>query len=389
MNPCADLLADHPELGVTIAELNQMLDKVKKQVFLNRNNAAFLGSVMCSVEFYWSFENETAWTDGIRLGWNPKDFLRCSEGERKATLLHELWHVAMLHQIRRGSRCPDVWNIACDYRINNNLLRDGFEILSNGWWVFDLKIDAGGLKSEEEIYDLLMKNALPKPLKPMGDLKPGGENPNVAGLVAAAIRGIQAAEMAGEAGNLPSNYKAMLNNFLEPVIPWRNVLARWMTDLMDDPEFSWRKRNRRFTEMYMPSSEMPEGRLETLVYFLDVSGSITKKDIIRFNSEVKYVQEVLRPQKLMLIQFDVDITHIREFTENEPFEEVEITGGGGTSLRPVREWIEENKPTAAIVFSDLFCTPMMPLTRDIPMIWAVVNNKHPQVPFGEVIIVKD
>ena len=42
-----------------------------------------------------------------------------SKEERLFVILHELWHVAKLHSIRRESRDPRLWNIACDYHINN------------------------------------------------------------------------------------------------------------------------------------------------------------------------------------------------------------------------------------------------------------------------------
>src|SRR5690606_7515981 len=134
-------------------ELNRMLDHVRKEVFLG-NNAAFLGSILCSVECFWDEQKpDTVWTDGVKFGWGPKDFLDCNFEERRSTLLHELWHIARLHMLRRGDRDPQIWNVACDYRINNDLRRDGFFIPDT--WVVDPSIDADGIMTEEDIYDLL------------------------------------------------------------------------------------------------------------------------------------------------------------------------------------------------------------------------------------------
>lgn len=370
----------------TELELNKMLDLVKTNVFLG-SNAAFLGSILCSVEFKWDLEKpDIVWTDGINMGWGPKDFLRCSPKERTSTLLHELWHVALMHGIRQGNRDPKVWNIACDYRINNNLRADKYEVPNN--WVVDPKLDRNGILSEEEIYDLLMQNAIPMPVQAMPDLKPQ-ENPDPNAILSTVVRAAQAAKLAGQAGTLPGSIQELLTKFLEPVIPWRNVLAKWMTELMDTDEYTWRRRNRRYEHIYMPGTDQEEGKLQHLVYFLDVSGSITEEDCIRFNSEVKFVQETINPEKLTLVQFDTRITHTQVFTSDEPFEDIQIVGGGGTSLVPVRNWIEEKMPTAAIIFSDLECPPMSPLTKNIPIIWAVIRNKNVKVPFGTLIHIED
>lgn len=373
------------------ADLDRELEKVKLSVF-GGSNAAFLGSILCSVQFRWGDDHETAWTDGIELGWNPKDFIRCSKEERESTIKHELWHIAYLHGLRCGDKDRKIWNIAGDYRINNNLIQDGVQLPNNGWWVFDPEIDRPRVLAEEEIYELLMKKAIKMPLNPRYDLVEGKGDVDPAKaqqMVETVVRAVQAAKMANQAGTLPGDLKEMLKDFLEPVVPWRNVLYQWMTDLIDSDAFTWRKRNRRYQDLYMPSREQEEGRLLHLAFIEDTSGSITEEDRIRFNSEIKYVKDTLQPDKLTVVQFDTRITYTRVFTEDEPFEEIEIHGGGGTSLVPVRRWIEENEPTAAIIFSDLECDPMKPLKKQIPIIWAVIRNLNTKPSFGTTIQVVD
>ncbi len=374
-------------------EIERLLEFAKKDVFLN-NNAAFLGSLLCSHELQWVTDGsiKTAATDGITIWWEVVDFLRCSAGERGWTILHEIWHTGLMHALRRGNRDRKLWNIACDYRINNNLIYDGCKLLNNGWWVFDTSLDDDGILSEEEIYDLLFSKAIPVPVYLMGgDLLDNSKNPaDPAKILAAVVRAVQAAEMAGKAGNLPSTMMKVLKTFLEPKIPWRSVLYQWMTDLIDELEFTWRQPSRRYQDMYMPSHEEPEGRLDHLVFIEDVSGSIQMDDHIRFNSEVKYVKDTLKPKKLTLLQFDTRITYEKVFTEDEPFEQVEIHGwDGGTDLQPVHDWIEKNKPKAAIIFTDLDCAPMKPLSEPIPVIWAAVRNQNATVPFGKLIHIAD
>lgn len=366
--------------------LNKELDLVRKEVFLGKN-ASFLGSLLCSVEFRWDHERDYVGTDGIHLTWGVPDFKRCTQPERVSTLIHELWHVALMHMARRGDRDPRLWNIACDYRINNDLRKDGYHIPDN--WIVDPSIDANGILAEEQIYDLLLQNSIPIPPDYKPDMEPGDSSTNefvkkTQQVAEAVTRAVQAAEMDKQAGILPGVIKKYLDQFLAPVVRWETHLMQWMTDKLTE-DFSWRRRNRRYQNIYMPSRVTDEGRLTHLVYFQDTSGSISEAEIIRFNSELKYIQEVLNPEKLTIVQFDHEIQYERSFSADEPFEGLEINGGGGTLLEPVREWIEKNQPTAVVVFSDLWCSQMEPLKSQTPILWAVVNNPSVEVPFGTKI----
>ena len=116
-----------------------------------------------------------------------------------------------------------------------------------------------------------------------------------------------------------------------------------------------------------------------------MSGSITKKDVLRFNSEVKHVKDFYNPEKMTFVQFDTRIAHEEIITENDAFDEVVVRGGGGTCLVPVRDHIIKHRPTAAIIFSDMEVAPMEKLPFDIPVIWVVIRNTRVKPPFGTMI----
>src|SRR5690606_10120403 len=113
----------------------------------------------------------------------------------------------------------------------------------------------------------------------------------------------------------------------------------FFTDLLDE-DYSWKRPNRRYQDMYLPSRFTDDGRLAHLAYYLDVSGSITDPQVLRFNSEVKYIQEDLKPEKLTLIQFSDKITQVKEFEVDEPFDEIKVVGRGGTLYAPIKEHME-------------------------------------------------
>lgn len=363
-------------------ELRKLLDVTKTAAFLG-SNAAFLGSIMCSLQFVWDTDTKTAATDGITLFWNPVWFMGLTPETRKSVLLHELWHVARLHSVRGSNYDPAIWNEACDYRINNDMVKDGYKF-DGVDPLLNPDFDYPVVLAEEEIYALLQTGKAPRKTAGWGlDVLPCPTG-QVLNATAVVVRAMQQAHMSGQHTDLPESIKDHIAVILTPVVPWEQELYAFFNDLADK-ERTWSRPNRRYTEMYMPSYMPGKNRLEHLMYFLDVSGSITRDQIIRFNSEVAYIQNSLKPKKLTLVQFDVRISDVTVYEENDEYEFLDVIGGGGTSLKCVRQYIEEHSPTAVVVFSDMHCTPMEPLSSAIPVIWAVVGNKKVTPAFGKVV----
>lgn len=361
------------------------LDKIKASVFLG-NNAAFFGSLMSSMKFEW-MDTGTAETDGETI-WICREFFRnASVNLRKFMLVHELWHVARLHMIRQGSRIFKIWVQACDLRINKDMVDEGFSFDGFTPW-YDPSI---GTKSEEEIYDDLIAGLILIPqtdwLGQPGDTGDILENPVKAispqSIVNRVVHATQQAKIMG-AGQGISNIQKVLDEFLEPVVPWQTVLFDFFTDL-DQTESSWNRPNRRFPDMYLPYQKPSENRLEHLAYYFDVSWSVSDEDVVRFNSEVKYIKDTFCPQLLSLVQFADGIVQETQFDEFTPFDKIHIAGRGGTNLEPVRQHIIKTEPTAAIIFSDLDCYPIGELPKHIPVIWIVVGKNQAFKPSGIVV----
>lgn len=363
-------------------DLTRDLDRTKSTVFLSKSNAAFLGSLMCSLNFKWDESLPTCGTDSIDLLWNPNYFKRLTPASRTTELQHELWHVALLHNVRRGSRHKDMWNIACDIRIDL-MLEHELGCTFEGIDGVDRDVKYIGW-TEEDIYDDLIKNPPPdmKCTCCSGSMDDSPEK--IRATINTVVQAMHQAKLSQQAGNLPGVIQETLNKFLEPVIAWQSVLMKFFTDLLDE-DSTWARPNRRYEDMYLPSRFLDDGRLEHLIYYLDVSMSVSQQDVLRFNSEVKYIQEILKPKKLTLVQFDTQIQDEKVFEEDEPFNEIKVTGRGGTCLVCVRDHIQKHKPTAAIIFSDMYVAPMQPLDQELPVIWISIGNKQATVPFGKLI----
>lgn len=391
-----------------LQELTRLLDITKSQVFMSKG-AAFFGPLMSYLNFVWTLDFKTAATDGVMFYWNPFWFLKLDPEVRKTVLMHELWHVARLHMIRCGTRNPRIWNYACDIRINNDLENVGYLFVGTKPWK-DHSYDAGGTAAEEDIYDQLMAkqdNELAALIALLGDAW-SGEAPDddeeedlgdmvdsgdvdqqaAADMVNAVVAATHQARISGHAGDIPGEVERMLKQFLAPIVPWEEQLQRFFFDLIEE-DYSWARPNRRMLDIiYLPNRFEDEGKLDHLIYYLDVSGSITDGQVIRFNSEVKYIWDVLQPKKLTLVQFDTRITSETVFNEGDSFEELVVVGRGGTDLTPVREHMMEHRPTAAIIFSDLYCAPMEKLPFEVPTIWVAIDNKTTEIPFGTRINIR-
>jgi predicted metal-dependent peptidase len=373
---------------IDMAALNKAYARTERAAFMDNQNPVFLGSILCSMERIWTADLPTAAVNGINLFWNPYFFLSLPENLRVTVLIHELWHVGRLHFLRRGTRSPSRWNRAADYEINNPMERDGYNFKDFKLINFPpcINHDYDGM-SAEEIFDILEKEentALPMfqdILEP--DENEVSHNKNVIDAVSVVIRAQQAAAIADE--DLPEAIKYTIDQFLTPKIPWNEELYGFFNALIDS-DYTMQRPNRRYNDVYMSSLQPTEG-LENLMYFVDVSGSITDPYIIRFNSELKYIKETFNPEKLTVVQFDHRIQDVKVFTDEDEFGKIEVVGRGGTSLSPVRELILKEKPTAVIIFSDLECAPMEKV--DCPIIWVVVNNPKTRPAFGRIINIQE
>src|SRR4051812_7153160 len=64
--------------------------------------------------------------DGKRVIYGPSFVAKLTELECLGVAVHESLHLALLHHVRRGSREPELWNVAADYELNPIAIQSGF-----------------------------------------------------------------------------------------------------------------------------------------------------------------------------------------------------------------------------------------------------------------------
>lgn len=343
----------------------------------------FFGSLALRLTVVEDSSIETANCDGHTLRYNPTFIDSLDISETKGLIAHEVMHPALGHTTRRGSRDPKKWNKACDYAENPLLIAAGLTLPKGAL------VDPAYTGSAEQIYTLLPDSNDPNE----------GDDPGGSGGVADSPTGTnveqeeaewkmavsQAAHIAKQAGDLPAYLKRMVDEVLTPVIPWRNVLRRFMTERMPD-DYSWARGNRRFLAqgIYLPSRTDIE-HIGVVVVTIDTSGSIQQKELDEFATEITAIIADTRPAKTIVIYCDAAIAHIDEFG---PEDELTFAahGGGGTDFRPPFVWLEEQgiTPKAFVYLTDGHgAFPEREL--EFPVLWCI-NNKEVIPPHGEHVI---
>lgn len=338
---------------------------------------------------------ETSTCDGSHIRYNPKFVNDLSPGKLQGMLAHLTMHPAFLHHTRRGDRNKKKWNMACDYAINT-LLRDaGFDLPKGTYHNSSYE----GMTAEH-IYSLL-------PDEPQcdSDNKSDGQSsddPGGDGGVSDTpdnetdqkyeeaewkMAVSQAAHVAKQAGHLPKGIEKSLQELFKPVLPWRAILRRFMTERRND-DFSWNRGNRRFISqgLYLPSRVSDEAMGE-MVAVIDTSGSICQEQLDEFGAEIKSIVREVRPSKLRVIYCDSEIAHIDEFGPDDDIQ-FKAHGGGGTDFRPPFKWLDENHivPRALVYLTDGY-GPFPEECPAFPVMWAI-NNYSVKPPHGEHFIVE-
>jgi predicted metal-dependent peptidase len=191
-----------------------------------------------------------------------------------------------------------------------------------------------------------------------------------------------AAQTAMQAGKLRGELKRMIDHLLQPQLPWRMLLARYMNSLSRD-DYSWSRPSRREGDYLMPS--LRSHQLD-LVVALDTSGSIKDGEMQEFIDEIDALKGQVRA-RVTLLPCDAALCPDAPFVF-EPWEQFcrprQLPGGGGTSFRPVFQWVDREglRPDLLVYFTD--ADGEYPEREpNYPVIW-LVKGRAP-VPWGQRI----
>lgn len=353
-------------------------------------------------------------TDVRALYYNPEYIDRLTLEQTQFVLAHEALHCALSHFARRQHRVKHRWDIACDMAINPLLIKDGLKPPPG------ILLDSGyeGMMAEEiypyieddmedETHDDHFYNeennqgksnsgaSLPEDNEGQGgDAGAGNAETGSAGgspqpltekeqeqlSVQWQQRLAGAAQQAMQAGKLSGTMARLVEHLLQPQLPWRMLLARYMTAVARD-DYSYQRPSRREGEAILPS--LRSAQIDVLVV-LDTSGSIKDAELQEFASEVDAIKGQMRA-RLTLHACDAQLCKNGPWLY-EPWEAftlpADIYGRGGTRFTPVFEWLEQEGrcPDLLVYFTD--ADGQFPrMEPGFPVLWLVKGRG--KVPWGQ------
>ena len=368
------------------------LQKARAKMLLRH---PFFATLMMSTPMVITKDVPTMATDMAKLYINPDFVEEITDDDISFVLAHEVMHIALEHGLRLQGRNPQLWNIAADYALNLILVDSGFERPSH---------KCGGLFDDQykgmtadQIYEKLQQD-VDKARKQGKSGAPGEPGSGIPGLPhedlmapdakdaaeAAKLqrsvqqRVAQAANVARMQGKLSGSLERLVDQILNPVVPWADLLRDYMTRISKDDE-SWTRRNRRFRDVYLPSRWSQ--RMGEIVIIGDTSGSITQEELDQVGAEVSAIVAQVNPERVRVVWCDAKVAGEQVFEPGEPLT-FEPQGGGGTDMRVALTHIEQYDPQVAVLITDGY-TPWPDVEPDYPLITCSTTNAN--IPVGLVV----
>jgi predicted metal-dependent peptidase len=311
----------------------------------------------------------TAATDGRTIYFNRKFFEPLSVKQVEFVIAHEILHNVFDHMSRREGRNPRIFNIAADYCVNGQLVRDRIgDHTIEGITIFhDSKYYGMGA---EEVYDKIFDEMDEKELNQLGQLlddhidwgdKDGkGNKPSYSKEELKQIRDeireatVQAAQAAG-AGNTPASVQRMIKELTEPKMNWREILRQQIQSTIKD-DYSFMRPNRKGWHMsaILPGTQFKE--TIDICVAIDMSGSIGDDQAKDFLTEIKGIMQEYQDFKIKVWCFDTKVYNEADYDgySMDEFDDYEVMGGGGTEFDANWSYMKEHdiQPKKFIMFTD-------------------------------------
>lgn len=301
-------------------------------------------------------------------------------------LAHEAMHYAMMHQLRRGWRKQRPWNVAADYVINDILTKSGV-----GTPLKDGLHQAGASDfTAEQLY---------KEDKGGGGggqgYEPGQGNDDLSDEGMGELDDeqieeikrelIQARTAAKSQGKMPAALEGVIDDIVNPITPWHQVLERYMLMLIKAGS-SFRRPNKRFVahDLYMPSKDRKPA-MGTAVIQIDESGSIGDKELSHFVGHINKILEQCTPERLIILHTDTRVAKSEEYAPEDLPLKLKSYAGGGTDMSAGFDWCanEGIEPDVFVCLTDGY-TPWGE-APGYPVVWLITGDKDIVAPHGESI----
>lgn len=378
----------------------------------------FFGTLATYLELIEDESCETMATDGTKLYYAPSFLDTCHADEIRGVVAHEVMHCAYNHHTRRGTRDADLWNEACDYVINLDLLAAGFTLPKGAY--LDPKYQGMNAEAVYRILNDKLQDGNPTGQpgqsqgqgqgtgQPQGNGQgqsatggPGGRGqgqgqgdaqgtgqgqgkggaqgqgqgkpipgkvldaaPNnaPAALSEAAAdwerkvrQAVSIAKARGQ-GLVPGELASLVKAINKPKLDWRSELRRFI-DTKVNMDYSWTNPNKRFLNTPYVLPGVTADGIAKLGIVVDTSGSVGDACLKQFLSEIASAIDAGCIHKAIVVQCDAKVQKVDTFEYTDEVKLDRWYGRGGTRFAPAIEWFTQNEPDVAamLYFTDLEC----------------------------------
>ena len=347
--------------------------------------------------------------------WFNQDFFdnKLNHKQRIFVLAHEVMHDCLLHHFRPEFEDKYIANLAQDMYINQELKKTLVTDLYETPEGLILPSTFPGLKlpdNETDIfyYKELMKAKTKKENEDKSNKKGTSgckvfdeylENQELLGIwkhieqqvyskaqkdLAKARADSNLKEVANKAsgksiGNLPASIESYLKALSEPpFVPWNRVLRNMVGNVLSDiVEETRRRPNKRF-DMFSGTRQVPKLKIGLGI---DVSGSISDRDFLEFNNEIK---SIAKEAEVLCFQWDVECSEPYKYKDTF---EIQRLKSGGTNASCFIEEVNKSKYDFdfIIIFTDGYIENT-PIKSNRPGLWVItsdgnmnINHKLPKI----------
>ena len=398
----------------------KLLTRVRTNMMLDQ---PFIGQLAVSLNLKFDDSMETAYTDGVSIGVNEEFFKGLLHKERTGIIAHEVFHVMLLHHIRKREWMPArTYQVAIDIVVNGMCLENRFTLPKDG--ILPENWEGGvneyfmlAKKPVEEIVRYLMKKypqqeELPDPKESgtgecrdfpkegKGDKTESKEEQSKGSRPLTTAETLkreeqrvktmiaQAYQASRKQGDLPASMDRIVREILHPRIKWIRRIVQEIAS-HSKSKHVWPPFNRRFIHEGLYLHSMKGETIGNVVWATDTSGSVDQPTLDEMNAEFAGLARTYDGE-FTCLSVDAAVQKVEQFNSQNFPKRIEWKGGGGTNYRPAFRWVKENMKKRVNVFvyaTDGHCGRFPSEKPSYPVFWVLWDRTPFNPPFGEVLYV--
>lgn len=350
-------------------------------------------------------EVETACTDGKYLIVDPDFSARLTDEELEFIYMHEVMHVVFFHCFRTNGRNHLLWNIACDYSVNSNVIMamgledyriDGVQVMHR------INGKEACCYTADEIYDILLKKWRREDESDLENWLSLDSHENWKDLEGKALNdemdrwekiSLDAARKwyGRTPGVAAESLKRYRDHLYKSQLKWKQIIRDFIRYRNTEEDYGFRPPDRRFQEeefIYPGLNEAETEVADNIWFFIDKSGSISRQMLLSIIDEIEYGLRQVKNLSGLVSFFDARVTEPIRFSDLKEFLKIGIPApAGGTDFHRIFQYAVNNRrkydPKGLIILTDGQAEfPKQNPMPWVPVLWIIIDGGDIRPTFG-------